>query len=306
MQPFLRSTVLRAAGMPQVAGWFRTSQLAGSMVDLFVAGETIDDALVEAARLMRGGMTATLDLLGENVQTEGEARQAVEGYRIALRRLAAAGLEPNISVKLTMLGLDLGDALALETTGVIVEAAHAIGGFVRIDMESSAYTERTLAIAGLLHERFPDNVGTVIQAALRRSPADVEWAIARGMRIRLVKGAYAEPAAVALGSGGAVDEAYVRLMERLLDIGNYPALATHDPALIRAAQGYTARMAISPDRYEFQMLYGVRRQAQRDLVRDGYRMRVYVPYGSQWYPYFTRRIAERPANALFVLRQIFD
>jgi proline dehydrogenase len=170
-------------------------------------------------------------------------------------------------------------------------------------MEGSAYTERTIRIAGLLHDQFPDEVGTVIQSYLYRSDADVEWAIERGIRIRLVKGAYAEPAAVAYQKKDDIDTAYIRQMERLLDNGRYPAIATHDAAIIRSAQGYAQRMGVSRDRFEFQLLYGVRTDLQRVLARDGYGMRVYVPYGTEWYPYFSRRIAERPANALFVLRQ---
>jgi proline dehydrogenase len=218
--------------------------------------------------------------------------------------MVRANLEPNISVKLTMLGLDLGDDLALANMVPILEAARDARGFVRVDMEGSAYTERTLTICEALHDRFPDEVGTVIQSYLYRSAADVERLIARKMRVRLVKGAYAEPKTVAYRSRADVDASYVRLMERLLDHGRYPAIATHDPALIRSAQGYALRMNIHPSRYEFQLLYGVRRDAQTALVADGYRVRVYVPYGTQWYPYFMRRIAERPANALFVLRQL--
>jgi proline dehydrogenase len=186
----------------------------------------------------------------------------------------------------------------------ILTEAHRVGGFVRIDMEGSAYVERTLAIAESLHERFPTEVGTVIQSYLHRSPADTDRLIARGMRVRLVKGAYAEPEAIAHQQSEQIDTAYARLMERLLDDGRYPAIATHDPALIRAAKGYALRMGIPSERFEFQMLYGVRRDVQAALTADGYRLRVYVPYGTEWYPYFTRRIAERPANAVFVLRQL--
>nr|MBA3415736.1 proline dehydrogenase family protein [Chloroflexia bacterium] len=250
------------------------------------------------------GMGVTLDLLGENVDTEAEAQSAVGGYVATLRRMAAAGLEPNISVKLTMLGLDVGEALAEASLREILGAAREVGGFVRVDMEGSAYTARTLALVEKVYDDFPDEVGTVVQSYLYRSAADVERLIGRGMRLRLVKGAYAEPAAVAYQKPAEVDASYVRLMERLLDDGRYPALGTHDPALIRSAEGYATRMGIGSERFEFQMLYGVRRDAQRDLVARGRRVRVYVPYGTEWYPYFTRRIAERPANALFVLRQV--
>jgi proline dehydrogenase len=238
------------------------------------------------------------------VATLEEARGAVESYTTILQRMNAAGLEPNISVKLTMLGLDLGEDVAREHLVPILEQAQSVNGFVRIDMEGSAYTGVTIAITEALHQRFPQNVGTVIQSYLRRSAGDIERMIERDIRIRLVKGAYAEPASLAFQDKGDVDGNYRKLMLRLLEAGNYPAIATHDPSLIQAARHYTADNGIAPDQYEFQMLYGVRRDAQLDLTKAGYRMRVYVPYGTEWYPYFTRRIAERPANALFVLRQL--
>jgi proline dehydrogenase len=247
---------------------------------------------------------ATLDRLGENVVTPGEARGAVASYAETLREMAASKLDPNISVKLTMLGLDIDDDIAYDNMLTLLETARTVDGFVRIDMEGSAYTERTLAIAEGLHARFPGQVGTVIQAYLHRSDRDVERLIDLKMRVRLVKGAYAEPASLALQRPSEIDEAFVRLMERLLEEGRYPAIATHDPALIRATRGFALRMGIDPERWEFQMLYGVRREAQLALVREGYGMRIYLPFGADWYPYFARRIAERPANVLFVLRQL--
>jgi proline dehydrogenase len=250
------------------------------------------------------GLTTTLDQLGENVLTPGEARTAVESYAETLRQMAASNLDPNISVKLTMLGLDIGDEVAYDNMLVLLETARSVDGFVRIDMEGSAYTERTLAIAEALHTRFEGRVGTVIQAYLHRSDRDVERVIGMKMRVRLVKGAYAEPASLALQRPREIDEAFVRLMERLLEGGRFPAIATHDPALVRATQGFALRMGIDPARWEFQMLYGVRREAQIALAREGYGMRIYVPFGADWYPYFARRIAERPANMLFVLRQL--
>ena len=300
----LRRPVLAIADSRPVAGFICRNGFSKGLVRRFVAGEDLETAVAAAKSIAAQGMTTTLDQLGENVATAAEARAAATSYTAILSRMAEEGLEPNISVKLTMLGLDLGDDLARENMLPILEAAHAVGGFVRIDMEGSAYTARTIAITEALHDRYPDHVGTVIQSYLRRSAEDVERMIARSARVRLVKGAYAEPAAVAYQGRRNVDAAYVRLMERLLDAGRYPAIATHDPALIRAARAYTQRQEIAPDRYEFQMLYGVRRDEQAALTAAGYRMRVYVPYGTQWYPYFTRRIAERPANALFVLRQL--
>ncbi len=249
-------------------------------------------------------MTTTLDQLGENVSTEAEARAAVATYVTVLRRLAAEGFEANISIKLTMLGLDLGEEIAQANAAEVLAVARELGGFVRIDMEGSAYTAATVAITEQQHARFPGVVGTVIQSYLHRSEADNERLIAAKIPVRLVKGAYAEPGEIAFRDRKQVDESYVRLMRRLLDAGVFPAIATHDPALIRVAQNHARANDIPPDRFEFQMLYGVRRDAQADLTAAGFRMRVYVPYGSQWYPYFTRRIAERPANALFVIRQL--
>ena len=304
MQQFLRRSLLAVADHPVVADVIKGRRVTRGLVRRFVAGERLEEALVAARRIAAQGMTTTLDQLGENVNTAEAARRAVAGYLETLERMADVSLEPNISVKLTMLGLDLDAGLAKENMIAILTEAHRVGGFVRIDMEGSAYVERTITIAESLHERFPHEVGTVIQSYLHRSPADTERLIARGMRVRLVKGAYAEPASIALQQSEQIDVAYSQLMERLLDDGHYPALATHDPALIRAAKGYALRMGIPPERFEFQMLYGVRRDAQTALTAAGYRMRVYVPYGTEWYPYFTRRIAERPANAMFVLRQL--
>ena len=300
----LRGPMLALAAHPRVEGLVRKSGFSRGLVRRFIAGEDLDAALGAARRIADQGLTTTLDQLGENVATADEARTAVGSYVEILRRMAAAGLEPNISVKLTMLGLDLGDDVARENMLRILAVAREVAGFVRIDMEGSAYTERTIAITEALHDWFPAEVGTVIQSYLRRSADDVERMIRRNARVRLVKGAYAEPAAVAFQDRREVDAAYDRLSARLLAGGTYPAIATHDPALIRAAKDHAARLGIAPERWEFQMLYGVRRDEQAALKAAGYRVRVYVPYGTQWYPYFTRRIAERPANALFVLRQL--
>jgi proline dehydrogenase len=230
----------------------------------------------------------------------------VAGYIDTLHQMKANDLEPNISVKLTMLGLDFGDDAARDNMLPILEAAREVGGFVRIDMEGSAYTARTMAIFEELHGTFPQEVGIVIQTYLHRAAADVVAMINLGARVRLVKGAYSEPESVAIQSSKENDENFERLMKHLLDKGTYPAIATHDPALIEATIAYAKAQGITPDRFEFQMLYGVRRSEQFRLKQAGYNMRVYVPYGTEWYPYFTRRIAERPSNALFVLRQMLD
>ena len=300
----MRQAVIGVADNPLVSGFFRSSSLARGLVDRFVAGESLDDALVACHEISSAGMTLTLDQLGENVHSQEEVDAAVSTYVTALQRLGQEQLQPNISVKLTMLGLDLGDEVARDAMRTILETAREVGGFVRIDMEGSAYTARTMELFFVLHETFSNQVGIVIQSYLHRADQDVRACIERNARVRLVKGAYAEPASVAFQSRAKIDENYVRLMELLLDGGRFPALATHDPALIRSAQGYARRMHIPLDSFEFQMLYGVRRDEQKRLVDEGYGMRVYVPYGTEWYPYFTRRIAERPANALFVLRQL--
>ena len=304
MTTVLRNGILATAERDEVERFIRNSPWSRALVARFVAGDRLEDALVVANRLGRQGLTTTLDRLGENVLTLKEAGTAVETYVETLRAMAASNLEPNISVKLTMLGLDIGDEIAYDNMLVLLETARSVDGFVRIDMEGSAYTERTLTIAAGLHERFEGLVGTVIQAYLHRSDRDVERLIELKMRVRLVKGAYAEPASLALQRPGEIDEAFVRLMERLLEAGRYPAIATHDPALVRATQGFALRMGIDPARWEFQMLYGVRREEQVALAREGYGMRIYVPFGADWYPYFARRIAERPADMLFVLRQL--
>jgi len=297
-------TVLAVADNGAVSRFFRSNSLTKGLVSRFVAGETLDSALAAAHDLHSRSITTTLDLLGENVGSAEEARTAVETYTTILRSMRHAGLEPNISVKLTMLGLDFGRDVAIQNMVAILNVAREVSGFVRIDMEGSAYTEVTMRVFDELHATHSAEVGIVIQAYLRRAESDIRHAIERGARVRLVKGAYAEPEEVAFQNRFEIDENFARLTRMLLSEGNYPAIATHDLDLVRATREHAQRRHIASDRFEFQMLYGVRRDQQGKLVEDGYRMRVYVPYGSEWYPYFTRRIAERPANALFVLRQL--
>jgi proline dehydrogenase len=270
-----------------------------------VAGESIDQG-VEAARVLgRRGITASLDLLGESVTAEAEAVAARDQYLRMLDRMAASGAEVNVSVKLTQMGLDISEALCVANMTAILEKAAALHGFVRLDMESSAYTQRTLDFfRRRLFDRFGVHCGVVIQAMLRRSEQDVEDLIAMKARVRLCKGAYLEPPVVAFPEKADVDRNYVRLMERLLLAGNYPGLATHDEAIIAHARDFTRRQGIGPDRFEFQMLYGVRRDLQEGLRQAGYRLRVYIPFGTQWYPYLMRRLAERPANIAFLLGNI--
>ncbi len=304
LQQVFRRPILAVADNALVERTIRRG--GGGLVGRFVAGETLDLALVQVRRLAESDLTATLDQLGENVRTSAEATTAVESYTTILSRLAEAGLEPNISVKLTMLGLDFGDEVAYANTRAVLRRAAEVKGFVRIDMEGSAYTERTIAITERLHAEYPGVVGTVIQSYLRRSETDVERLMRQDIRIRLVKGAYAEPASVAFQGREAVDGAYRKLLVRMLGRAVYPAIGSHDPALIELTRDRAASLGLSHDSFEFQLLYGVRRDEQVNLRQSGYRVRVYVPYGTEWYPYFTRRIAERPANALFVLRSLVD
>ena len=304
MTTLLRNGILATAEREEVERFIRDSRWSRALVARFVAGDRLDNALAAATRLAEQDLSTTLDRLGENVLTPDEARSAVESYAATLRAMAASKLDPNISVKLTMLGLDIGDEVAYDNMLTLLETARSVDGFVRIDMEGSVYTERTIAIAEALQSRCAGLVGTVIQAYLHRSDRDLERLIDLRMRVRLVKGAYAEPPSLALQRPSEINDAFIRLMERLLEEGRYPAIATHDPALVRATRGFGLRMGIDPRRWEFQMLYGVRREEQLALAREGCGMRIYVPFGADWYPYFARRIAERPANLLFVMRQL--
>ncbi|HEU4792662.1 MAG TPA: proline dehydrogenase family protein, partial [Nitrolancea sp.] len=270
----------------------------------FVAGETLDEALNAARSLNARGMKVTLDALGENISSEAGAVTAASNYRAIIDRIVESGIDSSVSLKLTMLGLDIDPALCQQHMTTILDRARETGIFVRIDMEGSAYTQRTLDLFYELHRTYGDTVGIVLQSYLYRTDRDVHQAIEQGARVRLVKGAYAEPAAVAYPSKREVDAAYRREMEMLLDAGKYPAIATHDETIIEVATSYALRMGIAPDRFEFQMLYGIRRDLQDRLAREGFNVRIYVPFGSSWYPYFMRRMAERPANLLFVVRNL--
>lgn len=267
----------------------------------FVAGEGLDESITAMGELNARGIAGSLDLLGENVHTADEAWAAARQYVSILERIHDAGINTNISIKATQMGLDLGEDLAYETTALVVSKAAEFGNFVRIDMEGSAYTERTISLFKRLHAQYGKAVGIVLQAYLYRTEQDVEDMIALGARVRLCKGAYLEPPGIAFPNKKDVDENYVRCMKRLLKDGFYPGIATHDEAIIDAAKAYVAAEGITNDRWEFQMLYGIRRDLQEALVDQGYNMRVYVPFGTQWYPYFMRRLAERPANVWFIL-----
>lgn len=279
------------------------------MARRFVAGETLEDAIAAVKSLNDQGMLATLDHLGENVASEAEAWAAADEYLIALDALFAAKVDANVSVKLTQMGLDLGDDFCYNNVSRIVRKAAALDNFVRIDMEGSPYTERTLAIYRRLRQQH-SNVGIVVQAYLRRTQADVEALISEGIgHFRICKGAYDEPAAIAYRERPRVTQAMNELARTCLTPeaqaqNAYPAVASHDEEVINFTRAYAYQHDIPPTAYEFQMLYGIRRELQAKLVQSGYRMRIYVPYGTHWYPYFMRRLAERPANLLFFLRAL--
>lgn len=269
----------------------------------FVAGEEKETAIAAVRELNARGISASLDLLGENVTDRAAAERARGDYVDLLRGIADAGVDSNISIKLTMLGLDIEPALARDHLMGILETARETDNWVRIDMEGSRYTQLTLEMFYDVWESCR-NVGVVIQSMLRRSEADVERLIGIGARVRLVKGAYLEPAPLAYQDKREVNAAFDRLADRLLDDGQYPAVATHDDERIEHVIEHARERGIERDRFEFQMLYGVRRETQEDLVRRGFRMRVYVPYGDQWFPYFYRRLRERKENVTFVLRSL--
>jgi proline dehydrogenase len=302
----LRSAFLYLAGQQQIFKFVRNNKLAKSFANRFVAGETLDTALAAVAKLNPRGITASLDLLGESVHNEAEARVAGEAYITMLDRINERKADANVSVKLTAMGLDISEELCAATMHKILARARDTGSFVRIDMESSEYTQRTLDLfEQRLYPAYRENVGIVLQSYLYRTFADVERAILIKARVRLCKGAYKEPETVAYPAKKDVDANYIRCMHELMLHGNYPGIATHDEAIIKEAKRFAKANDIAPSRYEFQMLYGVRRDLQDQLIREGYRMRVYVPFGTQWYPYLMRRLAERPANVAFLTGSMF-
>ena len=277
------------------------------MSSRFVAGMEIGDALRVAQELNHQGMLVTLDSLGESVSSEVEAHRAAEIYHELLDWIDAQKVNANISVKLTQMGLELSPALAEGIAERLTVHAHSKGNFLRIDMEDSSLTQVTLDIVQRLHARpeLRGSIGIVIQAYLYRSQADIEQLNAEGIRVRLCKGAYKEPAEVAFPAKADVDKNYVALMKLLLESPIYHGIATHDEAMVDATKAFAKERGIAAGRFEFQMLYGVRRDLQRALVKEGYNVRVYVPFGREWYPYFMRRLAERPANVLFLAKNFF-
>ena len=274
----------------------------------FVAGTEIADAVRVTQAVNRSGMSVSIDNLGENVTNREEAQHSAQLYKDILDAITANQLNANISLKLTHMGLDVDEAMARDIVSGLVAKVAAMNppGFVRVDMEGSPYTQRTLDFVHELHRRpgHGNCVGTVIQSYLKRSEADVEKLLSERIRIRLCKGAYKEPASIAFEDKADVDANYVKLMKILMKSGVYHGLATHDEKIIREAQAFATRENISRDAFEFQMLYGIRRDLQSQLVKDGWRMRVYVPFGTEWYPYFMRRLGERPANVFFIARNM--
>ena len=271
----------------------------------FIAGETIGEAVAAVGDLRDKGLLLTLDYLGESVSTVEDASAAAADYVQIISAIVASGVERNISLKLTQLGLDVDRATAIDNMRRILEPADANGFFVRIDMENSPYTDATLGILETLWQQGHRQIGTVIQSYLKRSEADIRRLNQIGARVRLVKGAYKEPKSAAYQNKSEVDAGFIELMQLLLDEGTYPAIATHDPVMIDVTKSYAKSKGYSNDRFEFQMLYGIRRDLQTSLLNEGYRVRVYVPFGKQWYPYFMRRLGERPANVGFILKSLF-
>jgi proline dehydrogenase len=304
---FLRSTFIGLSRNSTLRHFAEQSTLGRRMSSRFVAGFRIEDALAAATNLNNQGLSVTLDSLGENVTTPAQARQSAQAYHWLLDAIAQSKLDANISLKLTQMGVDLGLDLATGIVSSLVDHAVQANSFVRVDMEGTAYTQATIDLVRQLHAK-PENrghVGIVIQAYLRRSADDVSTLLRDGIRIRLCKGAYQEPPELAFPDKKDVDASFVALTKVLLKSGVFHGIATHDPAMIAATKDFARAERIDPKTFEFQMLYGVRRDLQRSLVQEGYRVRVYVPFGDEWYPYFMRRLAERPANVLFLARNFF-
>ena len=294
----LRTLLLELSKSDRLRRWITSNGTTRRMAQRFVPGEELAAAIEAARACNKAGMTVSLDHLGENVVTKEDAERARASYTEALDQIAAQGVDSNVSLKLTHLGLDLGGEFCAEQLRIVTRRALDLGNFVRVDMEGSAYTDRTLR---MVHQARAEStaVGTVIQAYLYRSEEDILALLDIGCRIRLVKGAYKEPPRIAFRHKKDVDANFIKLMKILLPSGIYHALATHDPKMIEAAIRFAAEQNITKDRFEFQMLYGIRTDLQNRLVRQGYRVRVYIPFGKDWFPYFMRRLAERPANLVF-------
>jgi proline dehydrogenase len=298
----LRKTILYLSGQTWLRHWMETSSASRRLTSRFIAGRTLDDALRVARHLSSDNILTTLDFLGENVTSLEEAAKSRDSYLKALEGIHRLGLRSTVSIKLTQFGLDLSIDVCRNNVSALVACAKEIGSRVEVDMESSDYTDRTLRLITDVHQRFGGHLRAVIQAYLYRSEADVRWLSKQGIPVRLCKGAYREPPSVAFPHKDDVDRNYVNLMKLLLDEGVNPGIATHDEAIVNECLTYVERNAICRDRFEFQMLFGIRRDLQKKLSGSGYRLRSYVPYGDAWYPYFMRRLAERPANVLFLAK----
>ena len=299
----MRTLLLYLSHRPWLRNWMQNSHAASRFTRRFIAGRTLDHALEACARLKSENIAATLDRLGENVTSLAEAEASRDAYLNALRGIAERRLGATVSVKLTQLGLDISEPHCRENVRMLAECAGQTGTRIEIDMESSEYVERTLGIVTSQHTA-TGNVRAVIQAYLHRSMEDVDMLCREKIPIRLCKGAYAEPHSVAIADKQGVDANYSRLMRKLMADGVHPAFATHDEKMIREAIATARQRNLPPEAFEFQMLYGIRRDLQRELVREGFRLRIYVPFGDAWYPYFMRRLAERPANVWFLLKNL--
>jgi proline dehydrogenase len=299
----LKATLLKAAGSPSLKRLVTRNPVARRVAGRFIAGDTLDEAERVIRTLNDRGFSVALDYLGENTESEAQARESTGAYLAALDRIQEGGLDANISVKLTAMGLDLRQELAIEEATRVAARGKEVGAMVGVDMEANVYVDRTLDIVEGLKGSY-DNVGVCLQSYLYRTRDDLDRMNRAGVPVRLVKGAYQEPPEVAYPQKASVDGAFARLLDSLVRANPYPMVATHDPALVRLTKTLVAKHRRDRDTFEFQMLYGVRRDLQEQVVAEGYRLRVYVPYGTQWFPYFMRRLAERPANLYFFLSNL--
>jgi proline dehydrogenase len=299
----LKAALLKAAGSPSLKRLVTSTPVARRVAGRFIAGDTLDEAEQAIRVLNDRGVSVALDYLGENTESTARARESTGAYLAALDRIQEGGLDANISVKLTAMGLDLRQELALQEATRVAARGKEVGAMVGVDMESNAYVDRTLDIVEAV-ERSYDNVGVCLQSYLYRTRDDLDRLNRGGVPVRLVKGAYQEPPEVAYPQKAGVDGAYARLLDTLIQANPYPMVATHDPAMVRLTKTLVAKHRRDRDTFEFQMLYGVRRDLQEEVVAEGYRLRVYLPYGTQWFPYFMRRLAERPANLYFFLSNL--
>ncbi|HXY01365.1 MAG TPA: proline dehydrogenase family protein [Candidatus Limnocylindrales bacterium] len=300
----LRSILLKLSDSKGFAHWVTSNGTTRRMSHRFVAGETLDEAIEVARNCNDRGMLVTLDCLGENVATTADAQKARDTYLQIFDRIAQEKLDANVSCKLTQLGLDLSSEFCEGLVLSLAERAASYDSFLRVDMESSMYTQRTVELVKRVRTQTPC-AGIVVQSYLYRSEGDILDLLSYGCRVRLCKGAYKESSEVAYQRKSEVDASFIKLMRLLLSSGFYHAIATHDPLMVAATIRWAAEKKISKDDFEFQMLHGIRTDLQRQLVRDGYKVRIYVPYGQEWFPYFMRRLAERPANLGFFIRNFF-